>query len=179
MLTVRQTLCCFFYAHTVLLIWKADKVFALVFGLYVYLLNMRIWLPLVIATNEMTFPSFQNTIFSFSRKFFVNSVAILSHLKGKKHTQGRIMICPLPSLFISHTEILWLLSTEWRLLLCRGKRSNNCFWKPPRFGAYFLTLCNNQHNSLLTEWQPHLMLISRLVNGNILKDSQQLRGPRD
>lgn len=39
------------------------------------------------------------------------------------------------------------------------------------------TLCNNQHNSLLTKWP--LMLISMLVNGNILNDSQCLRGPNE
>lgn len=47
----------------ILLIWKTDKVFALV---YVYILNMRIGLPLVIPNNEMTFSSFQN-IFSSGR----------------------------------------------------------------------------------------------------------------
>lgn len=73
----------------ILLIWKTDKVFALVFGLYVYILNMRIWPPLVIPNNEMTFSSFQNTLFSFSRKLLVNSVAILSYSRERKNTQGR------------------------------------------------------------------------------------------
>lgn len=38
----------------------------------------------------MTFPSFQNTIFSFSGELLVDSVSILSYLKGKNtHTQCR------------------------------------------------------------------------------------------
>ncbi len=43
----------------------------------------------VIPNNEMTFSSFQNTLFSFSRKLLVNSVAILSYLREKQHTQGK------------------------------------------------------------------------------------------
>lgn len=166
----------------IILIWKTDKVFALVFGPYVYrvyILNMRIWLPLVIPNNEMTFSSFQNTLFSFIRKLLVNSVAILSYLrereKKKPNTQDRdydvsIAISvqfPLRNILIT----VHCYAEESRAITVSGTL--------PQLSADFLTLCNNQHNSLLTERQPHLMLISRLVNGNNLKDFQLLRRPRD
>lgn len=46
----------------ILLIWKTDKVFALV---YVYTVNMMVCVLLVIPNNEMTFSSFQNTFLFF------------------------------------------------------------------------------------------------------------------
>lgn len=94
------------------------------------------------------------------------------------------MICPLPSLFSSHNRNI-VITLHW-LEICRGKQSNNCLWNTNPHHHH------HHHNSVLIfwhcaiiniilcwqEWQPHLMLISRLVNGNILRESQQLRGAK-
>lgn len=102
----------------IVLIWRSDKVSALVF----VCTHLTFGLTRVISNNEMTFHYFQNTIFHFSRELLVSCV------KRESRTMQGLgsVLCP-----VLTTQILSLLSTDRDLLNADESRAITVSGTPP------------------------------------------------
>lgn len=111
----------------ILLIWKTD----LVVGLYVYILDIRKSLPLVIPNNEMTFPSFQKYSFQLQQEAISEQCCnSLLFKKNPPHKTGiMIVLCHLCSVPTQKYSDYSPLSGDW--CYAEGSRAITVYGNPP------------------------------------------------